>query len=113
MEKQTSPVAAPLDAPILPDPSIITVPVGGTHQVCLTLCAPATDFSISYASSATNIATVSGAGLTATVTGVAPGTATITVTVTKPGAGGHTETADIAVTVTSGPCLGLSPLSIV
>jgi len=79
--------------------SSITVPVQGTKQVCLTLSDEASGASISYASSNPYIATVSGSGLTATVTGIVAGTATITVTVSK---AGRTETADISVIVGAG-----------
>ena len=65
-------------------PAALTIATGGTGQLTSAVTQPAgaTAATITYQSSNTGVATVSGSGANATVTAVTPGTATITVTAT-------------------------------
>ena len=81
------------------DPYIILAPASATVLTGFTETLTATyghvtgTPTITYSSSNTSVATVTGNGTTATVTGVAPGTATITATMN----GSYTATCDITV----------------
>ena len=77
-------------------PSSATVLTGHTETLTATYDNVTGTPTITYSSSNNNVATVSGSGTTATVTGVAPGTATITASMTYQGT---TYTATCAITV--------------
>ena len=77
-------------------PNSATVITGATETLTATYGNVSGTPSITYSSSNTNVATVIGSGTTATVTGVAPGTATITASMTVDGTP-YTATCDITV----------------
>ena len=80
-------------------PTSAEVGVGATAALSLTVNpSDASDYTVAWKTSNSSIATVSGSGNTATVTGVAEGTATITATVTdNVGNTTYTKTATISV----------------
>lgn len=85
-------LTAPIPASVTIAPKIATLEIGGTQQLTPTvLPANAGVKTVSYASSAVGIATVSAGGL---VTAIAAGSAVITVTTTS---GARTDTAAITV----------------
>ena len=67
------------------DPASVTIFTGSTETLTAIVGNVSDTPTITYTSSATNVATVSGNGYTATVTAVAPGTATITASMTVNG----------------------------
>ncbi|MBR5910882.1 MAG: choice-of-anchor J domain-containing protein [Bacteroidales bacterium] len=81
---------------ILLAPNSATVITGSTQTLTATLINVTGTPAITYTSSNDGVATVSGSGTTATVTGVVPGTATITATMNYEG---ENYTATCAVTV--------------
>jgi uncharacterized protein YjdB len=77
-------------------PATLEIPAGQTGTLSAALIpVNADEQTVSWASSNEGIATVSGTGLSATVTGVTQGTATITVTTSD---GGFTDTTEVTVT---------------
>ena len=93
------------------DPSITLTPATATvfldnTETLTAIVRNVTDPTITYTSSNTSVATVSGNGTTATVTGVAVGTATITASMTV---NEITYTSTSAITVTTDPCLKTIP----
>lgn len=87
-----------------------TITMGGTGTLTANvLPATATDQTVTWTSSNTGVATVSGTGLSATVTPVAAGDATIKVKTTD---GGFEKTCDIHVKAAAAPTLTATPTSI-
>ena len=85
-----------LDPYVALDPATVTVFTGFTQTLTATYGNVTGTPSITFTSSNDRVATVSGSGTTATVTGVAPGTATVTATMNYNGTD-YTATCDITV----------------
>jgi len=87
--------------PVLPTsvaitPKPVSIDIGGSATLTATILpADATNKGVTWSISPTTFATLSGSGLTATVTGTAAGTATVTVTTA---AGSRTDTCQVTVT---------------
>ena len=89
-------IAASTNPSIYLTPTTATVVLGSTQTLTATIQNVTGTPNITYTSSNTSVATVSGSGTTATVTAVTPGTTTITATMTV---NGTPYTATCAVTV--------------
>ena len=98
-------LAASTDPSITLTPATATVYIDDTETLTAVV-RNVTNPTITYTSSNTSVATVSGNGTTATVTGVATGTATITASMTV---SGTTYTATSTITVQLDPCTKVIP----
>ena len=87
-----------------------TITMGGTGTLtAMVLPTTATDQTVTWTSSNTGVATVSGSGLSATVTPVAAGNTTIKVKTTD---GGFEKTCDVVVKAAAAPTLTVTPTSV-